>query len=196
MTDLVKIRRALVSVSDKGGLPYLCRILAEEYGIEVVSTGGTARLLQEKGIPVTSIEEVTGFPEIMGGRVKTLHPLIHGGILARHGVDAEDMENHDIKPIDLVIVNLYPFMEKVSSGASPEECNENIDIGGPTMIRAAAKNFQRVTVIVGPELYTDLLSELEENAGSTTLIFREIARARAFAQTARYEMAVHSWCFE
>ena len=162
--DSVAVRRALISVSDKTGIAEFAQSL-HALNIEILSTGGTYRLLKESGIPAVEISDYTGFPEMMDGRVKTLHPKIHGGILARRGQDEEVMSEHDIPPIDLVVVNLYPFEDTV---AEPDcklaKAIENIDIGGPTMLRAAAKNNRFVGVVVNPEDYAPVLKQLENNA--------------------------------
>ncbi|HYH21595.1 MAG TPA: bifunctional phosphoribosylaminoimidazolecarboxamide formyltransferase/IMP cyclohydrolase, partial [Azospirillum sp.] len=160
--DTVRITRALISVSDKTGLVALGQALAAR-GVEILSTGGSAQRLAEAGVPVKEVSDHTGFPEIMDGRVKTLHPRIHGGILARRDVHADAMAKHDIPAIDLVVVNLYPFEATVAKGAGFEDCVENIDIGGPGMIRAAAKNHDFVAVVTDPEDYEELLGELERN---------------------------------
>src|SRR6187551_780774 len=162
------LRRALLSVSDKTGLTGLARALAAR-GVELLSTGGTARALTDAGIAVREVAEVTGFPEIMAGRVKTLHPKIHGGLLARRGTDEAVMAREGIVPIDLLVVNLYPFAATIARpGVSYDEAIENIDVGGPAMLRGAAKNHADVTVVVDPADYAELGSELEANAGATT----------------------------
>ncbi|MBE3587646.1 MAG: bifunctional phosphoribosylaminoimidazolecarboxamide formyltransferase/IMP cyclohydrolase [Thermoanaerobacteraceae bacterium] len=184
--------RALISVSDKSGVVDFARGLVE-LGVEIVSTGGTARALQEAGLPVTYVKEVTGFPEILDGRVKTLHPAIHGGILARRTADHLDqLKEHRITPIDLVAVNLYPFRETISRpGVTLEEAVENIDIGGPAMVRAAAKNHQHVLVVVNPSRYPEVLAALRE--GNVTGRLRlELAR-EAFAHTAAYDAAIAAY---
>ncbi len=182
------IQRALLSVYDKRGLAELARVLAD-HGVELVSTGGTAKLLREKAIPVREVAEVTGFPELLGGRVKTLHPVIQAGILARRD-DAKQMaelKKHGIAPIDLVVANLYPFAETAArAGASVGELQEMIDIGGPTMIRAAAKNFPDVAVVVSPEDYARVISELTERGDLSLGLRLELAQ-RAFAVTAGYD---------
>ncbi|CDF32393.1 phosphoribosylaminoimidazolecarboxamide formyltransferase (AICAR transformylase)-IMP cyclohydrolase (inosinicase) (IMP synthetase) (ATIC) [Chondrus crispus] len=188
---LIPIRRALISVSDKNCLLGLARVLAER-GVEILSTGGTFRVLQEADIPVNDVSQYTGFPELMGGRVKTLHPKIHGGLLAvRDDPDhAAAMEEHDILPIDLVVVNLYPFEATVAAGKSFEECVENIDVGGPTMIRGASKNFRYVTVVTDVQQYTDVIAELDENDGATSHKLRRKLAAAAFGKLAAYDAAV------
>ncbi|MBM7854258.1 phosphoribosylaminoimidazolecarboxamide formyltransferase/IMP cyclohydrolase [Desulfohalotomaculum tongense] len=186
------IKRALISVSNKDGLVEFGRGLAQ-LGVEIVSTGGTARTLKEAGVPVTYISHVTGFPEILDGRVKTLHPKVHGGILAmRTEEHLKQLKELDITPIDLVVVNLYPFRETVAKpGVTLAEAIENIDIGGPTMVRAAAKNYQNVLVVVNPRRYREVLEALQKNAVSAEL---RLALAReAFAHTAAYDSAISSY---
>jgi phosphoribosylaminoimidazolecarboxamide formyltransferase/IMP cyclohydrolase len=194
MTDAMPIRRALISVSDKTGLVELAQALAG-LGVELVSTGGTAGLLRDNDLTVTDVADLTGFPEMMDGRVKTLHPAVHGGLLAlRDNPDhVAAMETHGIAPIDLLIVNLYPFEATVASGAGEDEIIENIDIGGPAMIRAAAKNHGAVTVIVDPQDYPALLAEMHENGGGTRFAFRKLAAQTAYARTAAYDTAVSTW---
>jgi phosphoribosylaminoimidazolecarboxamide formyltransferase / IMP cyclohydrolase len=190
---LLPVRRALLSVSDKTGLLDLARALTKR-NIEILSTGGTAKLLAGSGIPVREVSSYTGFPEIMAGRVKTLHPKIHGGLLGRRGVDEAVMEQHGIQPIDLLVVNLYPFAETVARpGCGYAEAVENIDIGGPAMLRAAAKNHEAVAVTVDPADYQLILDELEANGGGTTLATRSRLAAKAFAHTARYDTMVASY---
>lgn len=188
---LVPIRRALISVSDKNCLQGLANVLVEK-GVQLLSTGGTFRALSDAGIPVTEVAEYTGFPEMMGGRVKTLHPRIHAGLLAvrddQSHVDA--MGEHGILPIDLLVVNLYPFEETAAKGGAFEECVEQIDVGGPSMIRGASKNFRFVTVVTDVSQYTDLISELEEHDGSTTIALRRRLAASSFAKLAAYDAAV------
>jgi phosphoribosylaminoimidazolecarboxamide formyltransferase / IMP cyclohydrolase len=189
---LLPVRRALLSVSDKTGLVELARALAKR-NIEILSTGGTAKLLAASGVPAREVSTYTGFPEIMGGRVKTLHPKIHGGLLGRRGVDEAVMALHEIEPIDLLVVNLYPFAETVARpGCGYPEAIENIDIGGPAMLRAAAKNHEAVAVAVDPADYQAVLDELEAHAG-TTLATRSRLAAKAFAHTARYDTMVASY---
>ena len=193
MTDTVPLRRALISVSDKTGLIDLATALAD-LGVELLSTGGTAKALREAGLAVRDVAEVTGFPEMMDGRVKTLHPMVHGGLLALRD-NAEHvaaMETHGIGAIDLLVVNLYPFEATVASGADYDSCIENIDIGGPAMIRAAAKNHAFVGVVVDTEDYADLLAELAAHGG-TTLAFRQRLARTAYARTAAYDAAVSTW---
>src|SRR5688572_8645746 len=190
---LVPIRRALLSVSDKSGLLDFARELAKR-NVEILSTGGTARLLTERGLTVKEVSSYTGFPEIMDGRVKTLHPKIHGGLLGRRGVDEATMALHGIEPIDLVAVNLYPFAQTVARpGCRYTEAVENIDIGGPAMLRAAAKNHESVVVLVEPEDYERVLRQLDENDGCTTLDVRSHLAAKAYAHTARYDAMVSSY---
>ena len=189
---LLPVRRALLSVSDKTGLVELARALAKR-NIEILSTGGTAKLLAANGVAVREVSTYTGFPEIMGGRVKTLHPKIHGGLLGRRGVDEAVMALHEIEPIDLLVVNLYPFAETVARpGCGYPEAIENIDIGGPAMLRAAAKNHEAVAVAVDPGDYQTVLDELEAQGG-TTLATRSRLAAKAFAHTARYDTMVASY---
>ncbi|MDP0929110.1 bifunctional phosphoribosylaminoimidazolecarboxamide formyltransferase/IMP cyclohydrolase [Paracoccus onubensis] len=194
MSHSVALKRALISVSDKTGLIEFARKLAAR-GIEILSTGGSAGAMREAGLTVVDVADVTGFPEMMDGRVKTLHPVVHGGLLALR--DNEEhlaaMEAHGIGPIDLLVVNLYPFEETVAKGASYEDCIENIDIGGPAMIRAAAKNHGFVNVIVDVQDYDALLAELDANDDHTTLEFRQRQAQIAYARTAAYDAAVSTW---
>jgi len=188
-----KVTRALVSVSDKSGIVEFCQEL-DRLGIEILSTGGTAKLLAEKNIPVTEVSDYTGFPEMMAGRVKTLHPKVHGGILGRRGIDDEVMAENDIKAIDMVVVNLYPFEQTVANpDCNLETAIENIDIGGPTMIRAAAKNHQDVAVIVDPQDYSSVLAELEQNNNTLSLQSRFNFALKSFEQTARYDTAIANY---
>ncbi|HEV8580257.1 MAG TPA: bifunctional phosphoribosylaminoimidazolecarboxamide formyltransferase/IMP cyclohydrolase [Thermoanaerobaculia bacterium] len=191
---MLPARRALISVFDKTGLEELARGLAR-LGIEIVSTGGTLRFLEEKGIPATAVSAVTGFPEILDGRVKTLHPGIHGGILASRSLPAhlEALDEHGIGRIDVVTVNLYPFRETVARGASFAETLEMIDVGGPTMVRAAAKNFGGVAVVVDPADYAAVLTALEEGAGVVPEPLRRRLALKAFQHTARYDAAISEW---
>ena len=187
------VRRALLSVSDKTGIVEFARELKER-GIELLSTGGTAKLLIRHGVAVKEVADHTGFPEIMGGRVKTLHPKIHGGLLGRRGMDEEVMREHGIEPIDLLAVNLYPFAATVArADCTYDDAVENIDIGGPAMIRAAAKNHASVTVVVDPTDYRSLLDELAANQGSTRVIVRQKLAAKAFAHTAQYDAMVSAY---
>ncbi len=194
MTDLTPIRRALLSVSDKTGLIDLGRALAGR-GVELLSTGGSAKALRDAGLEVRDVADVTGFPEMMDGRVKTLHPAVHGGLLALRDNDAHvrAMEEHGIGAIDLLVVNLYPFENTVAGGADYDTCIENIDIGGPAMIRAAAKNHGFVSVVVDTEDYAPLLEQMEANDGGTTLAFRQKLAMTAYARTAAYDSAVSTW---
>ena len=191
-TSRTKVRRALVSVYDKTGLTELGQGLAAA-GVEIVSTGSTAARLRDAGIAVTAVDELTGFPECLDGRVKTLHPKVHAGILAdlRRPDHVSQLTELGVAPFELVVVNLYPFTQTVSSGAGPDECVEQIDIGGPTMVRAAAKNHPSVAVVVDPAGYGDVLAAVRE--GGTTLEQRRRLAAVAFAHTAAYDVAVASW---
>jgi len=185
------VRRALLSVSDKTGLEEFARALAAQE-VELLSTGGTARALRDAGVAVTEVADHTGAPEIMGGRVKTLHPRIHGGILGRRDVDAEVMEQHDIAPIDLVVVNLYPFRETVArENVSRDEAIEQIDIGGPAMVRAAAKNQQHVAVVTDPDDYAEVSAEIA--GGGTSERTRRRLALKAFRHTAAYDAAIAEW---
>ena len=194
MTNLVPIGRALISVSDKTGLLDLARALAG-YGVELISTGGTSGMLRAAGLKVRDVAEVTGFPEMMDGRVKTLHPNVHGGLLALRDDDEHlvAMAAHGIEPIDLLIVNLYPFEQTVAAGADHATCIENIDIGGPAMIRAAAKNHKFVTVVTDPMDYDCLLAQLKGNDGATGMAFRQKMALTAYSRTAAYDTAVSTW---
>lgn len=194
MSNLVRPRRAIVSVSDKAGLVPFVQALARR-GVEIISTGGTASVLGAAGIPVTPIDAVTGFPEILSGRVKTLHPKVHGGLLGLRNdpAHAQQMRQHNIEPIDLVCVNLYPFEATVARNAPFEETIENIDIGGPSMIRSAAKNFEFVAVVTSPDQYARVVADLEANDGATTHALRAELAAHAFARTARYDAAIASY---
>jgi phosphoribosylaminoimidazolecarboxamide formyltransferase/IMP cyclohydrolase len=194
MSHPIALKRALISVSDKTGLIEFARKL-EARGVELLSTGGSAKAMREAGLTVTDVADVTGFPEMMDGRVKTLHPAVHGGLLALR--DNQEhlaaMEAHGIGPIDLLVVNLYPFEATVASGAGYDDCIENIDIGGPAMIRAAAKNHGFVTVIVDVQDYDVLLAELDDNDDRTTYEFRRRQAQIAYARTAAYDAAVSNW---
>src|SRR3989442_718393 len=193
MTDH-RVTRALLSVSDKSGLIEFARALAG-YGIDLVSTGGTAKAIAAAGLKVTDVSELTGFPEMMDGRVKTLHPKVHGGLLAirDNAEHKQAMKSHGIAPIDLLVANLYPFEATVDKGSGFEECIENIDIGGPAMIRAAAKNHDDVAVVVEPQDYQAVLEELAANKGATTLRLRRRLAAKAYARTAAYDAAISNW---
>lgn len=195
MTDApTPIKRALISVSDKTGLIDLGRALTDR-GVELLSTGGTARALRDAGLDVRDVSEVTGFPEMMDGRVKTLHPMVHGGLLALRDNDdhVAAMREHGIGGIDLLVVNLYPFEATVAKGAVYDDCVENIDIGGPAMIRAAAKNHAHVTVIVDVDSYAELLEEMTAGDGAVGLGFRQKMAQAAYARTAAYDAAVSTW---
>ena len=193
MTD-VKIKRALLSVSDKTGLVELGHALAARE-IDLVSTGGTAKALREAGLKVRDISDLTGFPEMMDGRVKTLHPKVHGGLLAvrDNPQHAAAMKMNDIVAIDLVVVNLYPFAKTVAKGADRDEIIENIDIGGPSMVRSAAKNHDYVTIVTDPSDYDNLIAEMEESDGCTSQAFRRKCAAKAYAATAAYDSMIASW---
>ncbi len=191
----MRIQRALISVSDKEGILEFAQGLVA-MGVEIISTGGTYAALKGAGIPVTAVQEVTNFPECLGGRVKTLHPAIHGGILARRDVPEQmaELENLGIKPIDLVVVNLYPFGATVAKeGVTLQEALENIDIGGPTMIRAAAKNFPAVAVVVNPRRYSEVLKALEEGEGTLSMDLRRELALEAFGHTAQYDSLIYSY---
>ena len=195
MTDHPRrVTRALLSVSDKSGLIDFARALAK-HNIELVSTGGTARAIADAGMKVRDVSELTGFPEMMDGRVKTLHPKVHGALLAirDNAEHAQAMKSHGIAPIDLLVVNLYPFEATVDKGADFEECIENIDIGGPAMIRAAAKNHDDVAVVVEASDYQALVDELNAHQGATTLPLRRRLAAKAYARTAAYDAAISNW---
>ncbi len=195
--DLIAVRRALLSVSDKTGLVEFAAELAHR-GIELVSTGGTSKAIAAAGIAVTDVSDITGFPEIMDGRLKTLHPLVHGGLLGvRDDPDhAAAMEDHGIKPFDLLVINLYPFEEVRFAGGGYAETVENIDIGGPAMVRAGAKNHAYTTVVIDPGDYAAVLNALEMNTGSISLEFRKKLAAKAFARTAAYDAAISTWFAE
>src|SRR6185436_7037922 len=190
---LVTIRRALLSVSDKTGLIDFARALVARK-VEILSTGGTARALTDAGIPVIEVSAYTGFPEIMDGRVKTLHPRVHGGLLGRRGTDDAVMQKHDIPPIDLLAVNLYPFAATVAKpDCTYADAIENIAIGGPAMVRAASKNHESVTVIVDPADYARVLADLDANDGATSIDTRSSLAAKAFAHTAKYDTMVSAY---
>ncbi|MCQ4190219.1 bifunctional phosphoribosylaminoimidazolecarboxamide formyltransferase/IMP cyclohydrolase [Methylocystis suflitae] len=192
--DLRHVARALISVSDKAGLVEFARVLAT-HGVELVSTGGTRKALAEAGLAVRDVADLTQFPEMMDGRLKTLHPKVHGGLLAiRENPEHEAaMLAHDIRPIDLLVVNLYPFESALAKGAPFEECVENIDIGGPAMIRAASKNHDDVAVVVDPDDYVMLIEELAATKGATRLATRRRLAQKAFARTAAYDAAISNW---
>ena len=196
MSDLVPVKRALLSVSDKTGLLEFARSLHDDFGVELISTGGTAKFLRENKLPVTDVADVTGFPEMMDGRVKTLHPKIHGGLLALR--DDEEhvaaMRQHGIRPIDLVCINLYPFEKTVRKpGVTFDEAIENIDIGGPSMIRSAAKNHRYVLVVTSPERYEKVIGDLQEHKGSSCGKHRLKQAQRAFAHTAEYDSLIANY---
>ncbi|BAZ32623.1 bifunctional purine biosynthesis protein PurH [Cylindrospermum sp. NIES-4074] len=189
-------RLALLSVSNKTGLIDLARSLVEEFEFDLISSGGTAQALKDAGLPVTKVADYTGSPEILGGRVKTLHPRIHGGILARRDVaqDLTDLENNQIRPIDLVVVNLYPFVEAIAKpGVTLAEAVEQIDIGGPAMLRASSKNFAHLTVLCDPGQYSEYLQELRQNAGEASLEFRQKCALKGFLHTGSYDQAIASY---
>jgi len=195
MLNLVPIRRALISVSDKTDLAAFARML-RDFGVEIISTGGTARRLEEAGIDVIPVDQITGFPEMMDGRVKTLHPAIHAALLGRRDIDAhmQAMAAHGIQPIDLVCVNLYPFEQTIlNPGVTDAEAIEQIDIGGPTMLRSAAKNHQSVTVITDAVQYDRVISDMRAHDGATTLALRRDLAAAAFMRTAEYDTAISAW---
>ncbi|MEH2241148.1 bifunctional phosphoribosylaminoimidazolecarboxamide formyltransferase/IMP cyclohydrolase [Nostoc sp.] len=192
-------RLALLSVSNKTGLIDLARSLVEEFDFDLISSGGTAQALKDAGLPVTKVADYTGSPEILGGRVKTLHPRIHGGILARRDVpqDITDLENNQIRPIDLVVVNLYPFEETIAKpGVTLAEAVEQIDIGGPAMLRASSKNFAHLAVLCDPTQYDEYLEELRQNNGVASLEFRQKAALKGFLHTASYDQAIASYLAE
>lgn len=193
--DQIPVKRALVSVYDKSGLAELAQGLASA-GVEIVSTGSTAAMIQAAGVPVTEVSEVTGFPEVLGGRVKTLHPYVHAGVLADKNVEdhMDQLAEHNIAAFDLVVVNLYPFVETVASGATQPEAIEQIDIGGPTMVRASAKNHGSVAIVTNPEAYHDILTAIAN--GGFSLKQRQRLAVEAFAHTASYDTAVATWMAE
>lgn len=189
-------RLALLSTSDKTGLIEFAQILVKEFEFDLISSGGTAKALKEAGLSVTKVSDYTGFPEILGGRVKTLHPRIHGGILARRDVpeDLQQLETHEIRPIDLVVVNLYPFEQTIAkAGVTLAEAIENIDIGGPTLLRASAKNYAHLTVLCNPEQYPEYLEQLRQNQGEIGLEFRQNCALKAFRHTATYDQAISAY---
>ncbi|MBO9576452.1 MAG: bifunctional phosphoribosylaminoimidazolecarboxamide formyltransferase/IMP cyclohydrolase [Sphingobium sp.] len=190
----ITIKRALLSVSDKSGLIELGQALAR-HGVDLVSTGGTAKALREAGLAVRDISDLTGFPEMMDGRVKTLHPKVHGGLLAvrDNPEHVAAMEQHEIGAIDLVVVNLYPFAQTVAKGADRDEIIENIDIGGPSMVRSAAKNHASVTIVTDPADYARLIEEMDGKGGATSYDFRRLCAAKAYAATAAYDSMIASW---
>ena len=188
----MKIRRALLSVSDKSGLVDFAQALSTR-GVQLLSTGGTWRSLSDAGISVQTIESYTGSPEVMGGRVKTLHPRVHGALLARRQVDDADLERLGAQQIDLVVVNLYPFERTLASGAAFEELIENIDIGGPSMLRSAAKNHDRVSVVCDARDYPGVIQEMDKLGGEVSPATRRRLAAQAFAHTAAYDTAIAGW---
>src|SRR5580704_9723199 len=192
--DLRRVSRALISVSDKTGVVDFAGALAG-HGIELVSTGGTRKALSDAGLKVLDVSDLTGFPEMMDGRVKTLHPAVHGGLLAMrdNAAHTDAMRAHNIRPIDLLVVNLYPFEDTVARGADFADCVENIDIGGPAMIRAAAKNHDDVALVVEASDYAAVLDELKQHGGATTLSLRRRLAAKAYARTAAYDAAISNW---
>lgn len=194
MTDSQNaVRRALISVSDKTGILEFAQSL-HQMGVELLSTGGTAKLIAQNNIPVTEIADYTGFPEMMAGRVKTLHPKVHGGILGRRGIDDEVMSQHNIQPIDLVVINLYPFQQTVAApDCTFDDAIENIDIGGPAMVRAAAKNHASVTIVVDPNDYSQVLNEMRDNANCVSQATRFSLAIRAFEHTASYDGAIANY---
>lgn len=192
---MIKIKRALISVYDKRGVVDLAKSL-DGFGVRIISTGGTSKAIKEAGIKVTEAADLTGFPQILGGRVKTLHPKIHGGILAKRTKDhLEELASQRIEEIDLVVVNLYPFKETIAKTNSLEEIIENIDIGGPTMIRSAAKNFEYVASVVNPDRYQELIDSLTENEGAIPRDLRLSLAIEAFGHTAAYDALIHQYLF-
>src|SRR5436189_2474431 len=190
--DLRPMRRALLSVSDKTGLVDFARELVTKYGVELIATGGTRKAIADAGLPVRDISELTGFPEILDGRVKTLHPAIYAGLLAKRDKPEhmETLAEHDLPEIDLVVCNLYPFEQTVAKpGVTEAEAIENIDIGGPCMVRAAAKNYKAVTISTDAGQYPRILAEMQANKGSVTELLRARLAAAAFARIARYDVA-------
>ncbi|MGQ9687841.1 MAG: IMP cyclohydrolase [Desulfobaccales bacterium] len=192
---MAAISRALMSVTDKSGLADFGKFLTER-GVEILSTGGTAKMLRDHGVPVVEVSDYTGFPEMLDGRVKTLHPKIHGGLLGRRDLAAhrEQMAQHGIQPIDLVVVNLYQFEKAVARpGCTLAEAIENIDIGGPTLLRAAAKNYESVTVVVDPADYPAIMEEMKAHQGATTLATRFALARKVFALTSAYDAAITAY---
>ena len=190
----IKIKTALISVSDKSGLEKIVKSL-KDHGVKIVSTGGTSKSISKMGAEVTDVSSITNFPEMMDGRVKTLHPNVHGGLLSKrdnkHHVESQ--KEHGIEDIDLIIVNLYPFEETIKSQENEEICIENIDIGGPAMLRSAAKNHKFVTVVTDINDYDNLIQEMKQNDGSTTLEFRKYLAAKTFSTTAYYDSLISNW---
>ena len=193
-----QVKRVLVSVTDKTGVVEFARALHEEFGAEIISTGGTAKVIAEAGVDVTPIDAVTNFPEMMDGRVKTLHPMVHGGLLAKrdNAKHMAEAEEHGIKMIDMVVVNLYAFEKTVASGADFGTCIENIDIGGPSMLRSAAKNFESVAVVTEPSTYDAILEEMRANDGATTRETRAKLALKVFETTNAYDGAIAAWMDE
>ena len=195
MSD-VKIQRAIISLTDKSGIEDFAKALVNEFGVEIISTGGTARVLEQAGIPVTPIDKVTGFPEMMDGRVKTLHPNVHGGLLARRDLEThmQDARDNSIALIDMVVVNLYAFEQTIAKeGVSYQDAVEHIDIGGPSMLRSAAKNHDSVTVVTDPASYNSILAEMRVNNGATTLETRKKLALEVFRTTSAYDNAIYNW---
>lgn len=192
--DKVKVTRALISVFDKEGLVELGKAL-DKHGVEILSTGGTAKKLRDAGIKVVDAGEHTKFPEILNGRVKTLHPLIHGGLLYVRGNETHETEckTHDIKPIDMVVCNLYPFEHTVNKGSDFETCIENIDIGGPSMVRSAAKNHRSVAIVTSPSQYAELIKQMEDSDGQLDYKLRRKLASAAFTLTASYDSSISTW---
>ena len=191
-----KIKRAIISLTDKTGCEDFARALVDEFGVQIISTGGTARVLKEAGIPVTMIDELTGFPEMMDGRVKTLHPKVHGGLLCRRDLESHmgDAEANGIEMIDMIVVNLYAFEATIAKpGVEYADAIENIDIGGPSMLRSAAKNHASVTVVTKPSSYDSILEEMRANGGATTLETRKKLALEVFRTTSAYDNAIYSW---
>ena len=194
-----KVKLALISVTDKTGVVEFAKALSDEFGVKIVSTGGTAKALAAGGVEVTPIEELTGFPEMMDGRVKTLHPRVHGGLLARRDLESHmaAAAEHGIEMIDMIVVNLYAFEATVAKpGATFEDCIENIDIGGPSMLRSAAKNHASVAVVSKPEMYDAILEEMRANNGATTLATRRKLALEVYRTTSAYDGAISAWLAE
>lgn len=192
--DLVKVKRALLSVFDKTDLVDFGKALHES-GVHILSTGGTAKKLLAAGIPVTEVGDFTKSPEILNGRVKTLHPMIHGGLLAVRGNETHknEMKEHGIEEIDMVVCNLYPFEQAVAKGGDYDTCVENIDIGGPSMVRSAAKNHRSVAIVTDPSQYAEVTKSLKENDGQLSFEMRRKFAAQAFAKTSAYDTAISKW---
>ncbi|MDD5893059.1 MAG: bifunctional phosphoribosylaminoimidazolecarboxamide formyltransferase/IMP cyclohydrolase, partial [Coriobacteriaceae bacterium] len=193
-----KIKRAIISLTDKSGIEDFARALVDEFGVEIISTGGTAKVLEDAGIPVTPIEDYTGFPEMMDGRVKTLHPKVHGGLLARRDLEShmKDAADNGIGMIDMVVVNLYAFEATINRpGVEYQDAIEHIDIGGPSMLRSAAKNHASVTVVTDPASYDAILDEMRANDGATTLETRKKLALEVFRTTSYYDNAIYTWMY-